>query len=138
MKISLKLEYAFRVLAQLGRLYGGNQLAHIEELAKIEAVPQNYLVQILNQLREGGLLHSRRGKQGGYCLVKPPAEITLFAIVSVIDPDLIEANVSRKGQSGAQVAEVWHELTDRFKRVLTKTSLAALIPHYDASTLYDI
>ncbi|MDR2845184.1 MAG: Rrf2 family transcriptional regulator [Puniceicoccales bacterium] len=138
MKISLKLEYACRVLAQLGRLYGGGQLAHIEELAKIEAVPQNYLVQILNELRTGGLLVSRRGKQGGYSLSKKPTDISLLAIVSIIDPDLTESKVSLKGQSGTQVSEVWSELSARFKKALQKTTLASLISRYDAGAMYDI
>lgn len=138
MKISLKLEYACRVLAQLGRLYGGGQLAHIEELAKLEAVPQNYLVQILNELRMGGLLHSRRGKQGGYTLARPPTEITLHAIVAIIDPDLLESKLSLRGQSGTQVAEVWAEISEKFKKTLLKATLAALISRYDASAMYDI
>jgi hypothetical protein len=39
-------------------------------LAGIEAVPANYLVQILSELRNGGLITSRRGKQGGYMLAR--------------------------------------------------------------------
>ncbi|MDR2862712.1 MAG: Rrf2 family transcriptional regulator [Puniceicoccales bacterium] len=138
MKISLKLEYACRVLAQMGRLYGGGQLAHIEELAKIEAVPQNYLVQILNELRTGGLLLSRRGKQGGYTLAKPPTEISLHSIVTIIDPDLLESKVSLKGQSGTQVAEVWADISSKFKKALQKATLASLISRYNAAALYDI
>ncbi len=54
-KLSVKVDYACRVLAQLARLQGREELAHIEELAKIEAVPATYLVQILGELRNGGL-----------------------------------------------------------------------------------
>ncbi|NBP90204.1 MAG: transcriptional regulator, partial [Opitutae bacterium] len=64
MKASLKLEYSLRVLAQLARRNKGNTVTRIEELAKLEAIPQNYLVQLLNELREGGLVDSRRGKAG--------------------------------------------------------------------------
>jgi Rrf2 family protein len=138
MKISLKLEYACRVLACMGRLYGGGQLAHIEELAKAEAVPQNYLVQILNALRNGGLLTSRRGKQGGYTLSRAPAEISLFEIVTIVDPDMLETRVHHKGQSGMAVSEVWTGFSNRLNKVLQKTSLASLIPRYNAAALYDI
>ena len=72
MKLSVKVEYACRVLAQLARLHGCGELAHIEKLAKTEAVPANYLVQILSELRGGNLIVSRRGKQGGYALARAP------------------------------------------------------------------
>ena len=67
MKISLKVEYACRVLGQLARAYGKPQLAHIEALAKAEAVPANYLVQILNELRNGGVDRKSTGQTGRIC-----------------------------------------------------------------------
>ena len=81
LKLSLKVEYACRVLAQLSRSYGSRSFSRIDELAELEEIPANYLVQILNDLRNGGLIISRRGKLGGYRLAKPPAQITLFDIV---------------------------------------------------------
>ncbi len=107
MKISLKVEYACRVLAQLGRKYGTAQLPHIEELAEVEDVPANYLVQILNELRNSGLIVSRRGKQGGYALSRPPGEITLADVIRAIDGELLEFSVEARGQSGARVAQVF-------------------------------
>jgi Rrf2 family protein len=138
MKISLKLEYACRVLAYMGRLYGGGQLAHIEDLAKAESVPQNYLVQILNALRNGGLLDSRRGKQGGYTLSRAPVQISLFEIVTIVDPDMLETKLSSKGQSGMAVAEVWTGFSNRLNKVLQRTTLASLIPRYNVTALYEI
>ena len=59
-KLSHKLEYACRVLAQLARTHGQEKLAHIDELAEAEKIPANYLVQILNELRNAGTRSSRR------------------------------------------------------------------------------
>ena len=59
MKISRKLEYACRVLAQLGRHQGQGSLVHIDCLAQAESIPSNYLVQILNELRTKGLITSK-------------------------------------------------------------------------------
>ena len=138
MKISLKLEYACRVLAQLGRRYGSGEWAQIEELAQIESVPRNYLVQILNMLRTGGLLDSRRGKQGGYTLARPPAEISLHDVVAIVEPDLISSRAALEGDSGPQVAEVWNSLSGRIATYLKKTTLTALIATYNDSAMYDI
>ena len=55
MKASLKLEYSLRVLSQLARRHRGTAVTRIEELARLEDIPANYLVQLLNELREGGL-----------------------------------------------------------------------------------
>ena len=110
MKLSVKVDYACRVLAQLARHYGEGQLAHIEELAGIEAVPANYLVQILSELRNGGLISSRRGKQGGYVLARPPEKITLYDIVRLIEGDLLELSGNADGQSGKRIQQVWRDV----------------------------
>jgi Rrf2 family transcriptional regulator, cysteine metabolism repressor len=111
-KLSVKVDYACRVLAQLARTHGTEELAHIEELARIEAVPANYLVQILSELRNGGLIISRRGKQGGYALARPPEAITLYDIVKLIEGELLELNGSGEGHSGKRVHHVWREVRE--------------------------
>lgn len=110
MKLSVKVDYACRVLSQLARLHGGEALSHIEELARTEEVPANYLVQILSELRNGGLIVSRRGKQGGYALARAPEDITLFDIVKVIEGELLEITTSGEGQSGRRVNQIWQEI----------------------------
>ena len=110
MKLSVKVDYACRVLTQMARQYGGESLAHIEELARTEAVPANYLVQILSELRNGGLIVSRRGKQGGYALARSPEEITLLEIVKVIEGELLEITTAGEGQSGRRVNQIWQEV----------------------------
>ncbi len=110
MKLSVKVDYACRVLAQLARHHGEGRLAHIDELARTEAVPANYLVQILSELRNGGLITSRRGKQGGYVLARPPEKITLYDIVKLIEGDLLELGGSAEGQSGRRVQQVWRDV----------------------------
>jgi Rrf2 family protein len=122
-KLSVKVDYSCRVLARMARMYGTDVLAHIEELARIEAVPSNYLVQILTELRNGGLIVSRRGKQGGYALARPPEEISLYDIVRVIEGDLLETNMAGEGQSGRRVAHVWGEVRREFEGVSRKWTL---------------
>jgi Rrf2 family transcriptional regulator, cysteine metabolism repressor len=125
-KLSVKVDYACRVLAQLARLHGGDGLAHIEGLAKVEAVPANYLVQILSELRNGGLITSRRGKQGGYALARPPEEISLLDIVRVIEGDLLELTPPGTGQSGKRVHQVWCEVRDAFEKKAASCTLDKL------------
>ena len=127
MKLSLKVEYACRVLAQLARRKGLDDLAHIEELAEKEAIPANYLVQILNELRNGQLIISKRGKQGGYALARPANEITITEIVTIIEGDLLAAELSHNGFSGRQVAKVWRNIGEALKDKADSYTVADMI-----------
>lgn len=136
MKISRKLEYACRVLAQLGQQGRGGSLVHIDRLAEAENIPSNYLVQILNGLRIKGLIVSKRGKQGGYALAKSPDQITLFAIVEAIDPESLKVSCGTEGDSGPQVAEVWDTLSGCWIESLKERSLESLIATSDSKMYY--
>ncbi|MDD2764521.1 MAG: Rrf2 family transcriptional regulator [Opitutaceae bacterium] len=127
MKLSVKVDYACRVLAQLARHHGEGRLSHIEDLARIEAVPANYLVQILSELRNGGLITSRRGKQGGYVLSRPPEKITLYDIVKLIEGDLLEFGGNADGQSGKRVQQVWREVRAALEAKCKNYTLDALM-----------
>lgn len=109
-KISVKVDYACRVLTEMARLHGSGHLAQIDQLAKAEAVPANFLAQILGELREGGLIVSKRGIQGGYALARPPEQISLFDIMKVIDGELLEFSGNYEGRTGRRMKEVWTDL----------------------------
>ena len=109
-KISVKVDYACRVLAEMARLHGSGHLAQIDQLAKAEAVPANFLAQILGELRDGGLIVSKRGIQGGYALARPPEQITLFDIMKVIDGELLEFSGNYEGRTGRRMKEIWTDL----------------------------
>jgi Rrf2 family protein len=127
MKISRKVEYASRVLAQLARCHGSNKMPHIEELAEIEKVPANYLVQILNELRNAGLIQSRRGKQGGYILARAPGEITIADIIRSIDGELMECSGEVGGESGKGVFRVLSAIARDFEAGAVKRTLKDII-----------
>jgi Rrf2 family cysteine metabolism transcriptional repressor len=135
-KLSVKVHYACRVLAQLARHYGEERLAHIDELAEIEAVPANYLVQILSELRNGGLITSRRGKQGGYVLALPPEKITLYDIVKLIEGDHLELAGNADGQSGKRVEQVWIEIRDALEIKYRSYTLDMLVPRGPGEMYY--
>lgn len=136
MKISRKLEYACRVLAQLGQQEPRGSLIHIDRLSEAENIPSNYLVQILNGLRIKGLIVSKRGKQGGYALAKSPDQITLLSIVEAIDPESLKVSCGREGESGVRVAEVWNVLSEHWIEALKEQTLESLIATSDSKMYY--
>jgi Rrf2 family protein len=106
-KLSVKTVYACRVMAQIARLHAAGKLAHVESLSRFEAVPPKYLAQIMSELREGGLITSRRGKAGGYALARPAEEISLHDIATLMEGDLLEAGRDSAGHSGRRVLQAW-------------------------------
>jgi Rrf2 family transcriptional regulator, cysteine metabolism repressor len=137
-KLSRKLEYACRVLAQLSRSHQQDKLAHIDALATAEAIPANYLVQILNELRGAGLISSKRGKQGGYALSKEPGSISLKEIVVAVDSELLECSFEKSGHSGPRVAAIWTEMSEAFENKLGEYTLEDLSVHADDGGMYYI
>jgi Rrf2 family protein len=110
-KISVKVDYACRVMAELARLYGTGELARMEHLAETEAVPANFLAQILLELRDHGLISSRRGSRGGYALVRAPDEISLYDILMAVEGQCLQLSGNFQGRSGRRLKEVWDEIS---------------------------
>lgn len=126
MKISQKLEYACRALAQLAKSYDGKTLTRLDELAQREAVSANFLVQILNDLHRAGIIESRRGAHGGYILSRPSDRITLRQIVEAVEPSQLQITALGEGESGPVVRRAW------------ETVSAKLAADLDALTLGDL
>lgn len=85
--ISKKTQYCLRALYALTRHYGQGPIL-ISRLSEEEAIPQQFLEQILLQLKRSGLVESRKGKGGGYLLVRPPDEVTLGSIIRIVEGPL--------------------------------------------------
>lgn len=84
--ISLKTKYAIKALITLAeeKARGGASLT-IEEIAEQGGTPKRFLEHILLEIKRGGLIGSRRGRVGGYVLIKPPESISIGAILRLID-----------------------------------------------------
>ncbi len=84
MKLSKKSEYALRALSRLAAPGAPAQMS-IQEIADQEKIPKKFLEQVLLALKNAGILHSSRGKAGGYALQRPAREVTLGAILRAVD-----------------------------------------------------
>ena len=98
-------------MAELARLHGSGTLAQIEHLARTEAVPANFLAQILGKLRTHGLITSRRGNQGGYTLARSPEEISLYDILMAVEGGCLHLSGNFHGRSGRRLKQVWGEIS---------------------------
>ena len=126
MKLTVKLDYACRAMTQLAKRYECGLASSIDQVAEAEEIPAKYLAQILSDLRQGRLVESRLGKQGGYLLSKEPNAISLLDIVSVVEGDWSGESTRVGGDSGEAVEAAWKELWRQFEQGAESVSLADL------------
>lgn len=86
--ISQKAKYALRALVALARDAAPGEAVFISHIAAEQRIPKKFLEQILLDLKHHGVVDSRRGKIGGYMLLKSPGEITFGEVVRIVDGPL--------------------------------------------------
>lgn len=82
--ISQKARYGFKALVYLVKA-GPGASPSIEEIAIGARVPRKFLEHILLTLKREGVLASRRGPKGGYLLLKHPSDLSIGALLRMID-----------------------------------------------------
>ena len=134
MKLSLRGEYALRAMVALGENNDG-EIVRIQTISEQRNIPKRFLEQILNDLKSGGFVESRRGVAGGYRLARPPEEITLAALMRHVEHALVPlpaagARPHRRGgrmdEAQAAVGSVMQEVRAAIATVLEHVTVADL------------
>ena len=116
MKISMKTDYALRVLFTLVEHYGRGPIP-IRELARRNEVPKRFLEHIMLDMKSQGWVESHPGKHGGYVLAKSPDKISMGQVVRIFDGLLAPINCV----STSQYEHCHQESVCRFRRVLLES-----------------
>jgi Rrf2 family protein len=132
--LSAKAKYGLKALVRLAR-EPQHRAVLGADLASREEIPKKFLEQILLDLKHRGLLQTRRGRNGGYLLMRPPGEITVGEIVRALDGPI--APISCVSQiAHAKACEhcldestcgthlVMQQVRDAMSRILDSTTLA--------------
>ena len=82
--LSKKTKYAINALVYLAREHSKDPV-QISKIAENEHIPRKFLEAILLDLRNAGILSSRKGKMGGYYLLKSPDEINIADVVRLFE-----------------------------------------------------
>ena len=85
--ISNKAKYAFRALLAIAAEREGNALTSAE-IARRHGIPHKFLEQILLDLKKAGILESRRGKTGGYAMLRPADTISFGEVLRIFEGPL--------------------------------------------------
>jgi len=120
MKLSLRGEYALRALMVLGA-NDTPGVVRIQTIAETQRLPKRFLEQILNDLKAGGFVESKRGIAGGYRLARSPENISLATVIRHIEgtlTPLAEAHENTDRPQQAQVDEAQLAIRSVLKEVL--------------------
>ncbi len=135
MKLSTKSEYAFLALLECAEAYTEGRRVKMDEIAEHRNVPKKYLEHILYQLKQAGIIKTKRGASGGILLSKPPEQITLAEIVRLMDgalaPTLSVSQYFYESTPLEQSKEFMHffkDIRDYLAQKLESTTLADLMP----------
>jgi Rrf2 family protein len=131
--ISQKAKYALRALVALCRARPDTPMM-ISEISRSQAIPKKFLEQILLELKRRGIVTSRRGRQGGYVLLRAPSEITFGEVLRMIDgpiaplPCLSKIAYRRcsdcSDEESCEIRQVFARVADTTRDVLDRTTLA--------------
>ncbi len=134
MKLSLRGEYTLRALVVLGLQYGP-QVVPIQRISRDQNIPKRFLEQILNDLKSGRFLESKRGVSGGYRLALAPEKIPLAAVIRHVEGALAPVScVSEKfydkctcpDEKTCGIRSVMKEVRDAIVSILDKVTVADL------------
>ena len=141
--LSRKSKYALKAMLLLARESARGPIL-VAEVAARERIPKKFLELILLDLKHHGFLQSKKGKGGGYSLGRPASEITIGAILRLLDGPL--AAVPCVSQSAYRPCEecvdeatcgirlVMKEVRDATAQILDNVTLAQV----NAATLPDV
>lgn len=131
--LSLKAKYALRAVLALAEAEPGTPML-ISDIAEAQRIPKKFLEQILLDLKNRGLLTSRRGRHGGYALLRPPERITVGELVRIVDgPQAPLPCLSRMayrrcedcdGEASCRIRRVFDEAYRATTAILDRTTLA--------------
>ena len=131
MRISAKADYAVRAAAELAAASPAGRPVKGDQLAAAQAIPQKFLENILADLRNAGLVQTRRGADGGYALTRPASEISLAEVLRAVEGPLAAVQGTRPEGlhyqgAAARLPEVWVALRANLRAVLERVTLADL------------
>lgn len=138
--ISKKTKYALKALIYLAREYDKGPIL-ISDLARDERIPKKFLELILLTLKNNGILHSKKGKGGGYYLGRHPNTITMGQAIRVVEgplapvPCVSESAYAKCDECDDEqtcgIRLVMKDVRDAMAKILDGTTLSDVLEQID-------
>lgn len=128
MNLTARTEYACLAMLELAASHEGTEPVTIKKIADTHGIPARFLVQILLQLKQAGLVRSTRGSSGGYRLALPPDQITLADILDALDhlPREFRSAVPHATAAQRVLSATWNRLLGNERELLDEVNLSQL------------
>lgn len=110
LKLSVKSDYAARAVLGLAKQYESGGSVRAETLAEEQGIPSNYLAQILLELKSRQIVKSQRGKEGGYLLARPPAEITFGEVLRCMHGAVFDSPALADARCPPELRAQWQRM----------------------------
>jgi Rrf2 family protein len=129
-KVSAKADYAVRAVVELAA--AGDGPIKGERLAQAQEIPLKFLENIMSDLRQAGIVGSRRGAEGGYWLARPADEINLAQVIRAVDGPLASVRGHRSEAveyhgSAERLRDVWVAVRASLRNVLETVTVADVV-----------
>jgi len=127
-RVSAKADYAVRAAVELATA-GEGVIVKGDQVAEAQSIPIKFLENILVDLRQAGIVNSRRGPEGGYWLARPAAEVTVADVMRAAEGPLASVRGEKPedlGYAGSAepLRDVWVALRAGLRDVLEHVTLA--------------
>jgi Rrf2 family protein len=133
--LSKKTKYGIKALVYLARQEERLPI-QIFEISKAENISQKFLESILLTLRKSGILGSKKGKGGGYYLLKDPKDIQMASVLRLLEGPIamvpcVSLNFYEKcddcpDEYACAVHKIMLQVRDSTLKILKNTTLADL------------
>jgi Rrf2 family cysteine metabolism transcriptional repressor len=131
--LSQKSQYAVRAVFELAKRHGSAPVK-AAQVAEAQYVPVRFLENILNQLRQAGIIESVRGKEGGYRLSRAPQDISVGEVVRLVQGAVSEIECAGAAgeaacalQAGCVLLPMWQKAHQAMMDVFDGTSFQDLV-----------
>lgn len=133
MQLPVKAHYATVAMLALAQKYVSREPLPAKCIAREQHIPNQFLLQIMQQLRSAGLVTSTRGAQGGFALQRSPELIRVSEIVDAVCSPQSNAWCDASGPLSAVALEVWDDLQQQQRSLLEGLSLGDLLQRSNRS-----
>lgn len=124
-----KGKYGLKAMVHLAGLLPGQRIG-VAEIAEEQNIPKKFLDAILGELRKAGLVHSRKGRGGGYTLTRSAGNISVGHIIRALDGPLAPlACASKASYRRCEDCVSEERCAVRLLMVQTRNAIAAVLDH---------
>ena len=132
MKISAKARYGLRILMDIALHEAANRPRLMKEICEAQSLSEKFTSRLVIPLREAGMIHSIRGKQGGFRLAKAPSDITLLDVIETMQGPISLLDCLSGPETCARTAKcptrlIWTDVNTAIKKTLQAITLEVIL-----------